>query len=184
MRAEYAARYRRASGSAASRTARAHDQRVDIIQHRHDAMLAPPILPNDAPSDRYIDATSQFLNDARNRRDRHFDIRMVGTVTTKPCQRIAKVVGALINISSASPRLEVRTNMWTTPPRRLPFERFTTGLAKEVARDGIRVNCIGPGPVYTGMHASGGEPGLGSRQRSIPMGRGGQSEEVARAILG
>ena len=39
------------------------------------------------------------------------------------------------------------------------IETFTTGFAKEVARDGIRVNCIRPGHIYTEMHASGGEPG-------------------------
>lgn len=64
------------------------------------------------------------------------------------------------------------------------LETFTIGLAKEVAREGIRVNCIRPGHIYTEMHASGGEPGRVDRVRdTIPMGRGGQPEEVARAIL-
>ena len=58
-------------------------------------------------------------------------------------------------------------------------ETFTTGFAKEVARDGIRVNCIRPGHIYTEMHASGGEPGRVDRVKSsIPMGRGGQPEAV------
>jgi hypothetical protein len=55
---------------------------------------------------------------------------------------------------------------------------------KEVAREGIRVNCVRPGHIYTDMHASGGEPGRVDRVKdSIPMGRGGQPEEVAQAIL-
>ena len=64
------------------------------------------------------------------------------------------------------------------------LETFTTGLAREVAREGIRVNGLRPGHIYTEMHASGGEPGRVDRvKESIPMGRGGQPEEVARAIL-
>ena len=61
---------------------------------------------------------------------------------------------------------------------------MTTGLAKEVAREGIRVNCVRPGHIHTEMHASGGEPGRVDRVKdSIPMGRGGAPEEVAHAIL-
>jgi NAD(P)-dependent dehydrogenase (short-subunit alcohol dehydrogenase family) len=64
------------------------------------------------------------------------------------------------------------------------LETFTTGFAKEVAREGIRVNCVRPGHIYTEMHASGGEPDRVDRLKdSIPMGRGGQAEEVARVIL-
>lgn len=63
-------------------------------------------------------------------------------------------------------------------------ETFTTGFAREVAREGIRVNCIRPGHIYTDMHASGGEPGRVDRVKdSVLMGRGGRPEEVARAIL-
>jgi NAD(P)-dependent dehydrogenase (short-subunit alcohol dehydrogenase family) len=58
------------------------------------------------------------------------------------------------------------------------------GLAKEVARDGIRVNAVRPGLIYTEIHASGGEPGRVERLKdAVPLGRGGQPEEVARAIL-
>jgi NAD(P)-dependent dehydrogenase (short-subunit alcohol dehydrogenase family) len=57
-------------------------------------------------------------------------------------------------------------------------------VAQEVARDGIRVNAVRPGFIYTEMHASGGEPGRVDRVKaSVPMQRGGYPEEVARAIL-
>jgi NAD(P)-dependent dehydrogenase (short-subunit alcohol dehydrogenase family) len=57
-------------------------------------------------------------------------------------------------------------------------------LSKEVAEERIRVNAVRPGVIYTEIHASGGEPGRVDRVKSaVPMKRGGQPEEVARAIL-
>ncbi|WP_035711659.1 SDR family oxidoreductase [Bradyrhizobium genomosp. I (2014)] len=92
--------------------------------------------------------------------------------------------GSVINVSSASARLGSPGEYVDYAASKGALETFTTGFAKEVARDGIRVNCIRPGHIYTEMHASGGEPGRVDRVKdSIPMGRGGQPEEVARAIL-
>lgn len=92
--------------------------------------------------------------------------------------------GSVINISSASARLGSPNEYVDYAASKGALETFTVGLAKEVAREGIRVNCIRPGHIYTEMHASGGEPGRVDRVRdTIPMGRGGEPEEVARAIL-
>ncbi|MBI0328688.1 SDR family oxidoreductase [Burkholderia plantarii] len=92
--------------------------------------------------------------------------------------------GAVINVSSASARLGSPNEYVDYAASKGAIETFTTGFAKEVAREGIRVNCVRPGHIYTDMHASGGEPGRVDRVKdSIPMGRGGQPEEVARAIL-
>ncbi|MBA2604530.1 MAG: SDR family oxidoreductase, partial [Acidobacteria bacterium] len=58
------------------------------------------------------------------------------------------------------------------------------GLAREVAEEGIRVNGVRVGHVYTDIHASGGEPDRVDRVKGlVPMKRGGQPEEVARAVL-
>lgn len=92
--------------------------------------------------------------------------------------------GVVINVSSASARLGSPNEYVDYAASKGALETFTIGLAKEVAREGIRVNGIRPGHIYTEMHASGGEPGRVDRVKdSIPMGRGGQPEEVARAIL-
>src|SRR5712691_12848402 len=64
------------------------------------------------------------------------------------------------------------------------LDTFTIGLAKEVAEEGIRVNAVRPGFIYTDMHAKGGEPQRVERVKTlVPMQRGGQPEEVANAIL-
>lgn len=92
--------------------------------------------------------------------------------------------GVIVNVSSAAARLGSPNEYVDYAASKGALETFTTGFAKEVAREGIRVNCVRPGHIYTDMHASGGEPGRVDRVKdSIPMGRGGQPEEVARAIL-
>jgi len=92
--------------------------------------------------------------------------------------------GVVINISSAAARLGSPGEYIDYAASKGALETFTTGFAKEVAREGIRVNCVRPGHIYTDMHASGGEPGRVDRVKdTIPLGRGGQPEEVARAIL-
>jgi len=58
---------------------------------------------------------------------------------------------------------------------------FTHALAKQVAEKGIRVNGVAPGPVWTPLQTSGGQPQdkipeLGS---SVPLGRPGQPAELA-----
>lgn len=92
--------------------------------------------------------------------------------------------GAIINVSSGAARLGSPNEYVDYAASKGALETFTIGFSKEVAREGIRVNVVRPGHIYTEMHASGGEPGRVDRIKdSVPMGRGGQPEEVARAIL-
>ncbi|MGN6151431.1 MAG: SDR family oxidoreductase [Lysobacteraceae bacterium] len=58
---------------------------------------------------------------------------------------------------------------------------FTKGLAKQLAKDGIRVNAIAPGPYWTPLQPSGGQlPGdLPKFGEESPLGRPGQPAEIA-----
>jgi NAD(P)-dependent dehydrogenase (short-subunit alcohol dehydrogenase family) len=63
-------------------------------------------------------------------------------------------------------------------------ESITYGLSKELAGDGIRVNCVSPGASETRIHADAGTPDkLAKVAPMIPMGRVGQPEESAEAVL-
>ena len=92
--------------------------------------------------------------------------------------------GAIVNVSSAAARLGSPGEWVDYAASKGAIDTMTLGLAKELAEEGIRVNCVRPGFVNTGIHAAAGEPDRIERLRAgIPMKRGGEPEEVARAIL-
>ena len=92
--------------------------------------------------------------------------------------------GAIVNVSSAAARLGAPGEYVDYAATKGAIDTFTLGLAREVATEGIRVNAVRPGVIYTDIHASGGEPGRVDRVKgSVPMQRGGQPGEVATAIL-
>lgn len=92
--------------------------------------------------------------------------------------------GAIVNVSSAAARLGGPGEYVDYAASKGAMDTMTIGLAKEVAADGIRVNAVRPGLIYTDIHASGGEPGRVDRLKDgVPMKRGGSAEEVARVIL-
>jgi NAD(P)-dependent dehydrogenase (short-subunit alcohol dehydrogenase family) len=122
--------------------------------------------------------------------ERVFAVNVIGTLL---CSREAVLRmstrhggkgGVIVNVSSAASRLGSPGEYVDYAASKGAIDTFTIGLAKEVADEGIRVNAVRPGVIYTGIHASGGEPGRVERVKSaVPMKRGGQPEEVARAIL-
>ena len=92
--------------------------------------------------------------------------------------------GAIVNVSSAAARLGSPNEYVDYAASKGAVDTLTIGLSKEVAEEGIRVNAVRPGFIYTDMHASGGEPGRVDRVKStVPMKRGGEASEVANAIL-
>lgn len=91
--------------------------------------------------------------------------------------------GAIVNVSSAASRLGSPHEYLDYAASKGAIDTFTIGLSLEVADQGIRVNAVRPGFIYTDMHADGGEANRVDRIKdSLPMKRGGQPNEVAQAI--
>ena len=65
------------------------------------------------------------------------------------------------------------------------INNFTKGLAQELAPKGIRVNAVAPGPIWTPLQNSGGQPKekLPEFGQDTPMGRAGQPAELAPAYV-
>lgn len=62
---------------------------------------------------------------------------------------------------------------------------FTRSLSQNLVSDGIRVNAVAPGPIWTPLNPYGGQPpeDMDEFGKSTPMGRPGQPNEVAPAFL-
>jgi NAD(P)-dependent dehydrogenase (short-subunit alcohol dehydrogenase family) len=92
--------------------------------------------------------------------------------------------GAIVNVSSGAARLGSPGEYVDYAASKGAVDTMTIGLAREVAEEGIRVNAVRAGFIYTDIHASGGEPNRVDRVKTlVPMKRGGQPDEVAHAIL-
>lgn len=92
--------------------------------------------------------------------------------------------GSIVNISSMAALLGAPNEFIDYAASKGAVDAMTMGLAKEVAADGIRVNAVRPGLIYTDIHASGGDPERVERLKgAVPMQRGGTAEEVANAVL-
>jgi NAD(P)-dependent dehydrogenase (short-subunit alcohol dehydrogenase family) len=92
--------------------------------------------------------------------------------------------GVIVNVSSAASRLGSPNEFVDYAAAKGAVDSMTIGLAKELATEGIRVNAVRPGLIYTDIHASAGDPGRVDRVKAgVPMQRGGTAEEVAETIL-
>jgi NAD(P)-dependent dehydrogenase (short-subunit alcohol dehydrogenase family) len=92
--------------------------------------------------------------------------------------------GTIVNVSSAASRLGSAGEYIDYAATKGAIDTLTIGLSKEVADEGIRVNCVRPGLIYTDMHRDGGEADRVNRlKKHLPMKRGGDAEEVAAAIF-
>jgi NAD(P)-dependent dehydrogenase (short-subunit alcohol dehydrogenase family) len=92
--------------------------------------------------------------------------------------------GAIVNLSSVAARLGGPGEYVDYGATKGFIDTLTIGLGKEVAAEGIRVNAVRPGLIYTDIHASAGRPNrVDEMAGGIPIKRGGSAEEVAEAIV-
>ena len=68
------------------------------------------------------------------------------------------VGGSVVNVSSAASRLGSPHEYVDYAASKGAVDTMTLGLARELARDGVRVNAVRPGLIETDIHASGGQP--------------------------
>ncbi|MDI3387895.1 SDR family oxidoreductase [Streptomyces sp. B-S-A8] len=92
----------------------------------------------------------------------------------------ARRSGAVVNISSAAATLGGPGQYVHYAAAKAAVDAMTVGLAKEVAADGIRVNCVAPGTVRTDFHEDPQRPAKVAA--AVPMGRAGRPEEITGAV--
>lgn len=119
---------------------------------------------------------------------RVLDVNLLGTmVCSQEAVRRWEARGArgrIVNLSSIAATTGAPNEYVVYAATKAGVEAFTIGLAREVAAAGIRVTAVSPGTVHTDIHATAGEPGRPARVVSrVPMGRIGEPEEIAEAIV-
>ena len=137
-----------------------------------------------------VDVSARLDQMSMARWRRMFDINVLGAML---CAREAirqmstlhgGQGGSIVNLSSAAARLGAPGQYLDYAAAKGAIDRFTLGLSKEVAAEGIRVNAIRPGLIDTEIHASGGLPNrVKDLEHLVPAKRGGTAMEVAHAIV-
>jgi len=137
-----------------------------------------------------VDRSTRVENMTAARLQRMFAVNVTGSflcareAVKRMAPRFGGAGGTIVNVSSAAARLGSPGDYVDYAASKGAIDTFTVGLAKEVAADRIRVNGVRPGVIRTEIHASSGDPARVERIGAMaPLGRAGEAEEVARAIL-
>jgi len=161
---------------------------VDRLFETIDGQLGPlTALVNNAG---ILEQQSDFENISLSRLQRIFRTNVEGSFLC--CQQAIRRMstkyggegGSIVNLSSRAAVLGAPHEYIDYAASKGAIDAMTIGLSKELGEQGIRVNAVRPGLIYTDMHASGGEVGRVDRLKSgVPMQRGGLVIEVARVIM-
>ena len=195
--------YRRDAGAAESvaERVRAHGARAATVQAdvaseddvermfaAVDAELGTPaVLVNNAGT---LDVQMRLDEMSAERVERTLRVNVLGVflccraAVRRMSTRHGGTGGRIVNVSSVAARMGSAREYIDYAASKGAVDSMTVGLANEVAEEGIRVNAVRPGIVYTELHALGGEPGRVDRLKAgVPMKRGGDPVEIASAIL-
>ena len=137
-----------------------------------------------------LESQSDFEDISLQRLKRIFDTNVGGSflcareAVRRMSHKHGGAGGTIVNLSSRAAVLGSAHEYVDYAASKGAIDTMTIGLANEVGGQGIRVNAVRPGLIYTDMHASGGEAGRVDRMKSgVPLLRGGLPTEVAKAIL-
>ena len=113
--------------------------------------------------------------------ERLFAVNVIGVLLC--CRRAAQVMapgGAIVNLSSGAATLGGPGEYVHYAASKGAVDTLTVGLSKELGADGIRVNAVAPGAIYTEIHLDPARPDRIGAQ--TPLGRAGEPDEVAAAV--
>ncbi len=102
------------------------------------------------------------------------------------CREVIKIMrgrrrGAIVNVASVSGK-EGAPNLTPYAVAKAGVIGLTKSLAREVAADGVRVNCVAPALTQTPILSQMGPEQMALLASKIPLGRLGRAEEVAAVV--
>lgn len=132
-----------------------------------------------------IDTTHELDGMPTEMWDRMIDVHLRGTFlftrAVLPAMK-RKKWGRIINLSSQLAHKGAPTMVHYVAAKS-GIMGFTRALAYEVARDGITVNCVNPGPINTPLLKGLPQDWLERKKSELPIGRFGEVDEVAPVFL-
>ncbi len=90
--------------------------------------------------------------------------------------------GRIVNISSQAAFRGSNTGKSAYDMTKMGLVGYTISLAREVAAEGICVNCVAPGLMYTEMVAAAVDADPEKFNRRVPLGRLGRTEEIGAVV--
>jgi 3-oxoacyl-[acyl-carrier protein] reductase len=139
------------------------------------------IIVNNAGYTRDATMRNMSLEDFRAVLDVHVQGAWLGTRAAAPIMR-ERGSGSIINMSSISGKVG-NIGQTNYSAAKAGLIGLTKSSAKELARNGIRVNAIQPGLIRTPMTESMRQDIWDQKLAEIPMGRAGEVSEVASVAL-
>jgi NAD(P)-dependent dehydrogenase (short-subunit alcohol dehydrogenase family) len=136
-----------------------------------------------------VDMKSRFDAMSTARWRRMFDVNVIGTMlcAREATRRMSTAHGGqgggIVNITSVAAVLGGSGMYVDYAASKGAIDSLTTGLSREIAAEGVRVNAVRPGIIDTDIHAASGDP-----QRAVtgaalvPMQRAGTAMECANAV--
>jgi 3-oxoacyl-[acyl-carrier protein] reductase len=157
----------------------------DQVQAMVDACVAEfgtlDVMVNNAGITRDATLRKMTLEQWHDVLDVHLTGAMLGTRAAAGVMR-EQGRGSIVNMSSISGKVGLigQTNYSAA---KAGMVGLTKAAAKELAHLGVRVNAVQPGLILTPMTAVLRDDILAQKLAEIPMGRAGEPEEVAGAVL-
>jgi NAD(P)-dependent dehydrogenase (short-subunit alcohol dehydrogenase family) len=155
---------------------------VELVERAHRELGGIDILVNNAA---YQQSQPSITDISFEQFDRTLKTNLYAMFwITRTAIPLMKAGAAIINtasVNSVNPGEELLDYATT----KAGIAVFTKGLAKQLAKQGIRVNAVAPGPVWTPLQVAGGQPPgkLGEFGQDTPLGRAGQPAELAALFV-
>ncbi len=155
---------------------------AQLVSEAVDALGGLDALVNNAGRQIAVEDIAD-LTDEQWQRTYDTNIRAIFLISQAALPHMAP--GSTIVNSTSIQGYQPSTQLLDYASTKAAINNFTKGLAQQVAAQGIRVNGVAPGPVWTPLQVSDGQPqeALPEFGKNTPMGRAGQPTELAPAYV-
>jgi len=154
----------------------------ELVKKAVDSLGSIDILVNNAAKQHYVENLDEITSE-QFRKTFETNVFAMFWITKAAVPYMPK--GASVINTTSIQSYQPSAGLLDYASAKAAITAFTKSLAKMLIKKGIRVNAVAPGPVWTPLQQSGGQPAekLKTFGEHVPMGRPGQPAEVAPAFV-